>query len=153
MNIIFNEYNRDNWEQALKLKVKPEQAKFAPTIAESLASAYIKPWDDAFDPYLIYDGDTMIGAFYLSYTPNSKDNYWLGGFLIDEKYQNKGYGKASFLKMLLFMKENHPNCQEVKLTVEKDNIIAKKLYKSCGFDDTGEANKYDEIIYSMPIER
>lgn len=153
MNILFKKYNRDNWEEALKLKVKPDQKEFAPTIAESLATAYIKPWDDAFDPYLIYDDNTMIGAFYLSYTPNSADNYWLGGFLIDEKFQNKGYGKASFLKMLQFMNENHTNCQEVKLTVEKNNIIAQKLYKSCGFDDSGEVNKYDEIIYCMSIIR
>ena len=153
MNLIFKEYNRDNWEEALKLKVKQEQTEFAPTIVESLATAYIKPWDEAFDPYLIYDDDIMIGAFYLSYTPNSKDNYWLGGFLIDEKYQKKGYGKAAFLKVIQFMKENHTNCQEVNLTVEKDNSIAQKLYKSCGFDDTGEVNKYDEIIYNLPITR
>ena len=93
----------------------------------------------------------MIGAFYLSYTPDSIDNYWLGGFIIDENHQNKGYGKTALLKMLDFVKTEHKNCQLIHLTVEKDNLIAQKLYKSLGFDDTGEINKYNEIIYNLPV--
>ena len=147
----FKTYTRDNWEEALKLEVHPEQKIFCPTIAESLAAAYIKPWDEALDPYLIYLDDNLIGAFYISYTPESKDNYWLGGFMIDKKYQNKGYGKQALPDILKYISSTHPNCKEIKLTVEKDNIIAQKLYKSLGFDDTGETNKYGEIIYTLPV--
>ncbi len=149
--ISFKLYTRDNWEEALKMEVFPEQKKFAPTIAESLATAYIKPWDEAFDPYLIYIDEIMIGAFYLSYTPDSKDNYWLGGFMIDKNYQNKGYGRRALPDILKFISSLHKKCQEIKLTVEQDNIVAQKLYKSLGFGDTGEKNKYGEIIYTLPV--
>lgn len=150
-DITFKEYTRDNWEKALKLEVLPEQKKFAPTIAESLASAYIKPWDEALDPYLIYLDDKMIGAFYLSYTPDSKNNYWIGGFMIDKNYQNKGYGRQVLPDILNFISKAYPKCEEIKLTVEQDNIVAQKLYKSLGFDDTGKKNRYGEIIYTLPV--
>ena len=100
-NIIFTQVTRDNWEAALKLEVLAEQRKFVPTPAESLAAAYIKPWDEALYPYLIYLNDLLIGMFYISYTPDSIDNYWIGGLMIDKKYQNKGFGKAALIKILV----------------------------------------------------
>jgi diamine N-acetyltransferase len=69
MSISFKPVTRENWEDALKLQVRPEQMKFAPSVAESLASAYIKPWDEALDPYVIYADDQLVGLFYISYTP------------------------------------------------------------------------------------
>ncbi len=153
MNITFEKYTRDNWEEAMKLEVLPEQKEFAPTIAESLAAAYIKPWDEALDPYLIYVDDRMVGAFYLSYTPTSKDDYWIGGLLIDKNHQRQGYGKAALIEILKFVPSVHPNCVEMKLTVEKNNTVAQRLYKSLGFGDTGEVNKYDEIIYTLPVKQ
>ena len=151
MTITFNPVTRDNWEDAMKLQVLPEQARFAPSVAESLAAAYIKPWDEALDPYLIYADDQLVGLFYISYTPDSQDNYWIGGFIIDRKFQGRGYGKSAFTKMLSFVPKAHPKCQEIKLTVEKDNTLAQRLYQSSGFDATGETNKYGEIIYTLPV--
>ena len=49
MSISFEPVTRENWEDVLKLKIRPEQQKFAPSAAESLAAAYIKPWDEALD--------------------------------------------------------------------------------------------------------
>ncbi len=73
--------------------------------------------------------------------------------MIDQNFQRRGYGKNAFKKMLSFIPDTHPNCQEIKLTVERDNTIAQKLYQSMGFDSTGQTNKYDEIIYTMPVEK
>ena len=35
-DIRFEPFTRDNWEEALKLEVLPEQKKFTPTVAEGL---------------------------------------------------------------------------------------------------------------------
>ncbi len=140
---------RENWEAVLDLQVKPEQREFVPSPAESLAVAYIRPWDEAVDPYAIYMEGIPIGLFYLSYTPGSKDNYWIGGFLIDMKYQHRGYGKAAMAKMLEFVLRQHPACEMISLTVEKENVIAQNLYKSMGFADQAKENKYGEIIYVL----
>jgi diamine N-acetyltransferase len=152
MSISFRPVTRENCEEALKLQVSPEQMKFAPSVAESLASAYIKPWDEALDPFVICVDDQLVGLFYISYTPDSKDNYWIGGFIIDRKFQGRGYGRRALREMLSFVPTVHPNCQEIKLTVEKENLTAQKLYRSLGFDSEGETNKYGEIIYTFPVE-
>ena len=148
-NIFFVPITKENWKTALELEVHPEQQKFVPSPSESLASAYIKPWDEALDPYAIMLDNKMIGLFYLSYTPNSVDNYWLGGFFIDKKYQGSGYGKLSLGKILNFILSIHPNCQQIKLTVEQENNVARTLYESIRFITDNKVNKYDEIIYAI----
>lgn len=143
------EFDKMNWEEALDLTVTKEQQAFMPSVAEALAFAYIKPWDEALDPYLIYDGDVMIGTFYISYTPDSKDNYWLGGFFIDTKYQRKGYGKKSLTQIIEFVKTKHQKSEQLYLTIVHSNHIARKLYESFGFKTDGKVNKYDEVIYCL----
>jgi diamine N-acetyltransferase len=73
--------------------------------------------------------------------------------MIDQKYQGRGHGRDALKKMLSFVSQTHPSCQEIKLTVERDNTTAQKLYQSMGFDSTYETNKYDEIIYTLPVEK
>ena len=109
-SFTFQPITRDNWEEVLKLSVYDHQKTFVPSPAESLAAAYVVPWDEAFDPYGIYHENNLIGLFYLSYTPDSIDNYWLGGFQIDKSYQGKGLGKKALKEILTFIKLIHPKC-------------------------------------------
>ncbi|WII39955.1 hypothetical protein [Paenibacillus thiaminolyticus] len=44
---------RDNWEKAIQIKIHEEHVPFVPSIYEALTYAYIKPWDEALDPFLI----------------------------------------------------------------------------------------------------
>lgn len=80
----------NNWEEAFELSVHESQKSFVPNIAESLAFAFIEPWDEALDPYVLYENNKIIGAFYISYTPNSDDNYWIGGFRLIRYFKVKG---------------------------------------------------------------
>ena len=149
--LVFKPIDRTNWEEALKIEVLPEQKPFVPSPLESLACAYIKPWDEAFDPYAIYSNDKLIGLWYLSYTPESEGNYWIGGFQIDKQYQGQGLGKAAMIQILEYIPHIHPNCKVMNLTVETNNTLAQNLYKSLGFDDTKKLNKDGEIIYTISV--
>lgn len=150
-DILIKPIDRTNWEDVLTLRVKRDQRAFVPSPAESLAAAYIKPWDEALDPYGLYLGEKPVGLFYLSYTPDSIDNYWIGGFMIDRRYQGRGLGRAAMKAILDFVVMTHPRCCVIQLTVEKENHIAQNLYKSLGFGDTATTNKYGEIIYCIPV--
>lgn len=118
-DICIKEITKNNWEEAFELSVHESQKSFVPNIAESLAFAYIKPWDEALDPYVLYENNRIIGAFYISYTPNSEENYWIGGFQIDKELQGKGYGKQALNKIIEYIKEKHRKCKVISLTVEK----------------------------------
>ncbi|MBN2796822.1 MAG: hypothetical protein JXR88_15535 [Clostridia bacterium] len=62
---------RENWEEAMLLS---EGDTTFVSVAEGLAAAYVKPWDEALDPYVILYDEKIIGFIYVSYTPMSIDN-------------------------------------------------------------------------------
>ncbi|MBB4825208.1 RimJ/RimL family protein N-acetyltransferase [Sporosarcina luteola] len=94
-----------NWEEAMAIEVSDSQKSFVPSVAECLAFAYLKPWDETLDPYVLLADGTILGVFYLSYTPGSKDNYWIGGFQIDKRHQGKGYGTQALIQIVEFVKD------------------------------------------------
>jgi diamine N-acetyltransferase len=152
MNVIQIELiDKQNWEEACSISLFEDQVKFVPAVIESLAYAYIKPWDEAFDPYILKMDNKVFGFFYVSYTPDSKDNYWLGGFQIDKEYQGKGIAVQSLISILEFIKEKHMQCEVISLTVEENNYRAKRIYEKLGFINREKENQDGEIIYKLRL--
>ena len=56
--------------------------------------------------------------------------------MLGTHYQNKGYGKIA-LKLGIDYLVNHFNVKEVYTAYEMNNSVAKKLYTSFGFRETG----------------
>jgi len=143
---------RDNWEEALQLQVSEGQQQFVPNVAVSLAKVYIKPdgEDVEYIPFAIYDENQMVGFIMHAYEEKTTDSYWINGFLIDERYQGRGYGKAALLEMIQWIKQRHPQCEAIRLTVYPENERAKKLYLSLGFQQT-VLRFGDEDVYQLSI--
>ncbi|OPG99612.1 GNAT family N-acetyltransferase [Chryseobacterium mucoviscidosis] len=153
MNLISIEpVDKTNWEEAIAISLLETQVNLVPTVIESLAYAYVKPWDAAFDPYLLRESDKAFGFFYLSYTPQSTDNYWIGGFQIDKDYQGKGLGIKSLYTILECIQEKHPQCQIISLTVEKSNTRATVLYEKIGFKNQELENQDGEMVYKIKLK-
>ncbi|KXO01872.1 GNAT family N-acetyltransferase [Bacillus cereus group sp. TH150LC] len=150
MNIQLKVVTRENWEDALQLQVKENQRKFVPAVAVSLAKVYIKPDGDNVEyiPFAIYNGDLMVGFVMHAVVKETTDMYWINGFIIDQNQQGKGYGKAALQESIYLIKNTYKACKEIRLTVHKDNIPAKKLYESYGFQSLG--HDYDgEQVYRL----
>ncbi|KMQ00461.1 GCN5 family acetyltransferase [Bacillus cereus] len=150
MNIQLKVVTRENWEDTLQLQVKENQRKFVPTVAVSLAKVYIKPDGDNVEyiPFAIYNGDQMVGFVMHAVVKETTDMYWINGFIIDRKQQGKGYGKAALQESIYLIKNTYKACKEIRLTVHKDNIPAKKLYESYDFQSLG--HDYDgEQVYRL----
>ncbi|MEJ3738190.1 MULTISPECIES: GNAT family N-acetyltransferase [Bacillus cereus group] len=150
MNIQLKVVTRENWEDALQLQVKENQRKFVPAVAVSLAKVYIKPDGDNVEyiPFAIYNGDLMVGFVMHAVVKETTDMYWINGFIIDQNQQGKGYGKAALQESIYLIKNTYKACKEIRLTVHKDNISAKKLYECYGFQSSG--HDYDgEQVYRL----
>ncbi|KON87737.1 GCN5 family acetyltransferase [Sporosarcina globispora] len=149
MNIQLEPVTRDNWEEAIKLKVKESQRDFVPSSAVSLAKVYIKPDGDEVEyiPFSIYDNDKMVGFIMYAYEPGTVNMYWINGFFIDEKYQGMGYGRAALAEMISWIKTKFSKCEEIRLTVHKDNHYARNLYKNFSFSPSGEIWGEEEVYY------
>lgn len=59
--------------------------------------------------------------------------------MIDKEYQNKGYGKKA-LKLALEFIKSFPcgRAEYCWLSYEPENEVARRLYRSFGFVETGE---------------
>lgn len=141
INIIFKEVCRENWEACVNLKVSSEQNFF---VAPNWYSILQAEFEDELYPLGIYAGEILIG--FLMYEHDLEDDVWgLSRLMIDEKYQNKGYGKAAVIKLLEILKDKLGSISFFT-SVEPENIIAKKMYRSLGFDETGEILEGEELM-------
>ena len=79
-----------------------------------------------------------------------EDNrYYLVRLMIDEKFQGKGYGRAATLVVIEKMRRIE-DCKEIYLSFVPENTNAERLYKSVGFERTGEISE-GEIVMRFKI--
>ncbi|MGH4122014.1 MAG: GNAT family N-acetyltransferase [Clostridium sp.] len=146
MNILLKEVNSDNWMDCVDLKVSEAQKHFVASNSFSLAQS---KYEADCIPMCIYDDETMIGfvMFGIDEDEDKKleDEFWICRFMIDEKFQGKGYGKKSMSKIIEHIRDNY-NYNEVYLSEVPENARAKGLYKSLGFEFTGEVEDEEEVM-------
>lgn len=131
--ITLKPITKDNIEQVLALKVNENQKSFVITTAESLAKAYVY-YNTAW-PFAVYQDDLPVGFIMMGYY-EEKNYYTLWEFLIDGKYQGKGYGRKALLLGIQFLHDTF-QVKEIYTGVALGNQVAKKLYMSLGFEETG----------------
>lgn len=132
--VTLREITKENFEECLNLNIADSQKKFVSSTVHSLAQAWIY-YENAF-PFAIYVDNVMVGFIMLGYY-EVKGYYTLWKLLIDEKYQNKGYGKKA-LKLGIDYLVNRFKVTEIYTAYYATNEIARNLYASVGFRETGE---------------
>jgi diamine N-acetyltransferase len=129
----------DNFHAVEKLKVKDEQKNFVAENLYSLAQAWLEY--DTTRPFAIYADDVLVGFVMLEYDEDEGEcGIWR--FMIGENHQGKGYGKEAMNVIMDYIKSN-PAFKVVHLMLEPENEVAIKLYKSFGFEFTGEVDEDD----------
>ncbi|WP_273834464.1 GNAT family N-acetyltransferase [Guptibacillus sedimenti] len=95
-------------------------------------------------PVAIMEGVRTVGFFVLdqgddvfSYTTRPHA-ILLRAYSINLPDQGRGIAKASLRQLKSFVEKHLPDCREVVLGVNEDNLSAKKVYLEAGFIDTGE---------------
>ena len=146
----------DDVATILKLTVSKSQKNFVATNEISIIEAYtaITGNGHAF-PFGIYDEDKPVGFLMIGFDVDdywtdapeiAKGNYNLWRLMIDKAYQNRGYGKEAVSLALEFIKSMP--CGEAEycwLSYEPDNAVARQMYRSFGFEETGEMDG-EELI-------
>jgi diamine N-acetyltransferase len=137
MRIELVPVNRDNWREVIALTVKSGQESFLHTNVYTLAETYVKPHGVhlLYEPLAILADGTLVGLTLLVWNPAEPAVQWLGRFMISGDRQGYGYGKAALDVILSRLRGN--GAQEINLTVDEKNDIARRLYENFGFCDTG----------------
>lgn len=133
--IELREITEDNFEEIAKLKVSENQKTFVSSVAYSLAQAWV--YKETTFPFAVYADDVPVGFVMLGYYAERKQ-YTLWKFLIDERYQNRGYGRQA-LKLGIKYLVDRFGVTEIYTGAVPENAAAKHLYRSVGFEPTGLA--------------
>ena len=151
MSIHLEPITHQNWKQAIKLKVRPDQEHFVASNVYSIAESQFtfhdeegKVWNNV--PLAVYNDEEMVGFTMHNFEQTKGEKAFISRVMIDHNQQGKGYGKAAFALLLARMKaEVAPNCREIGISYEPDNAVARKLYAGFGFAETGEMLG-DEVV-------
>ena len=158
-NVRLVKVDKDNFEELTDLEPFESQYNFVADNSYSLAEAYANAVSGRYaQPFGVYDGETPVGFVMIGYDiadeeddyekyPLTRDNYLIWRFMIDKKYQGKGYGKKAMRLALEFI-HTFP-CGEAEycwLSYEPENEAARQLYRSFGFIEAEEMPEgWDEI--------
>ena len=138
----------DNFPEAFRLKLAPEQEKFVSHPIRSLAQAYV--YRNQCQPFGIYADGKMIGYVMVIYDYDIPE-YDIWHMMIDASVQGHGCGSEALDRVLDYIKTKpFGDSNRVALTCSRDNPVALKLYESKGFSATGNADE-DEIELAMTI--
>jgi len=123
---------KDNWLDAISLRVREDQLNFVASNAVSLAQLNFL---ENFHAKGIYNGEEMIG-FALYGIDEDDTEYWIYRMMIDQKHQGQGYGVQS-IKLIIddirkIKKDRH---QTITLSYEPTNEHAKRIYEKVGFQE------------------
>ena len=132
----------DNFIDAFNLKLAPGQDEFVSHPIRSLAQAYV--YRDQCQPFGIYADGEMVGYVMVIYDYDVPE-YDVWHMMIDESMQGRGYGSEALDRVIDYIKSKpFGDSGRIALTVNKDNLTARKLYEQKGFIATGVEDE-DEI--------
>ena len=154
----------DNFCDVLRLKVNKVQKNYVARNVFSLAEAYAFQADGGkVYPFAIYNDKKPVGFVMIGYDipldeDDDKDTLWfvpgtylIWRFMIDKRYQHRGYGKAAFQLALDFIRTQPCGKAEYAwLSYEPENEVAKKMYAGFGFVEVPEAFDPEEGDDEMP---
>ncbi len=128
----------NQWEEILSLSVSKNQIDYIETSEKCLEDAKNDAYDIKWNFYGVYleqsiIGFAMFGVQRLKVFPF--EQVWLDRFVIDEKFQGKGYGKNSLQLIIDNLYRKYEN-KKIYLSVYEENVTATELYLKLGFKKT-----------------
>ncbi|TYP76794.1 GNAT family N-acetyltransferase [Paenibacillus methanolicus] len=147
----FREITWDNFIECIEVQVTEEQKRFISSNQHTLAEAYVasKEGQDIIT-FAIYKEDMMVG-FIMMYYDDGNGNFEYSSYgvfkmMIDRRYQGKGYGKEAMINAIEYAQVfPRRKARVIELTYKPDNMIARHLYSSLGFVETGNTHPSGEV--------
>ncbi len=161
----FEKITWDNVDDILDLRVRKEQKEFVAANNDSIVHAWLAMMQDGKQvfPFGIYKDKKPVGFIMIGYDIGEDDgtepradwflrnSYFIWRFMIDKRYQGKGYGREA-MKLALDFIRTFPAGEATYcwLSYEPKNEVARKLYLSFGFEERPEQFDPEEEGDEMP---
>jgi Acetyltransferases len=145
MGIELKDIDQSNWEACVLLTTNKENKhyigeEFIASNVYSIAQAKIeKGWVIK----AVYAEGIMVGFTMYGYCYDDQF-YEIARLMVDHKYQGKGYGRATLAKVIEVMKNSY-DFDKLYISFDPKNQIAKRLYESFHFQDTGKMIEGEQL--------
>jgi diamine N-acetyltransferase len=163
--IRLEKVNDNNFVDLMKLEVAESQKDYVASNTVSMAQAYAVNASGRFvQCFGIYDGDTAVGFAMIGHHSEEyngmaeiyRHSYYLWRFMIDHRFQGKGFGRDA-LNLLLDYVLSFPDGEEDtwSTSYDQENEAARHLYASFGFAPNGEKDSdYEdaEEVAVLPLK-
>ena len=129
------EITEENWLEAASLSVKEEQKEFLAPAVGILARGYV--YRNCNPKVFVIENDgVIVGLSLVREFSDEPLGYDLQQFMIDRRYQGRGYGTAA-LQLILDKLRSEGHYDRVEVCVKKKDAEAIRLYEKAGFVDSG----------------
>ena len=129
----FREIDKSNYWDCMSLTVDKSQEYLVADNKQSLVEA---SFEDGLYTLGIYSEGKMIGFILYDYD-EAFPGWSMSRFMIDKRYQGKGYGKRAVAEFLGYFKGKH-NANKIYISVSLENTVARKMYSHIGFEEVKE---------------
>jgi diamine N-acetyltransferase len=137
--VRFVDVDATNWSFLAEVEPRSDQWEFVAPVTRYLCLAH---YGGEWHPLAIEVDGSIVG--HVMWAVDEEDgSTWLGGLVIDAAHQGRGIGRATMEAALDRFTQN--GTTNVALSYSPENVVARHLYRSMGFVETGEMED-DEIV-------
>ena len=137
------------WSSITQLKVTEKQKNYIESSAECLHDAVTNAYRIKWNFYGIYLENVLVGfAMHGIQKILFWSQTWLDRFMIDERYQGKGYGKMALELVKKQLRKDYGRTK-IYLSVHKENHLAIKMYEKSMFKKTVYKDSHGEVIMTV----
>lgn len=133
--LALKDITEENWLEAASLEVSEDQKGFCAPAVGIIARGYVYRECRARVRVIVCDG-RIVGLALVREFDEEPLGYDLQQFMIDKRFQRRGYGAAA-LRLILDELKKEGRYDRVEVCVKKRDEAAIRLYEKLGFADSG----------------
>lgn len=146
--IKLKEVDETNFDQVIDLSLPEQEQRLLASNVYSLAQAWLMRNVNQVFPYAIYSGEKVVG-FLLLLKDRKKQEYYIWRLMIDQKFQNRGYGKEA-IRLVIRMAQSDDCCQCLRISYVMGNHRMRGILDSLDFISKGPSG--NEIIMTLNVK-
>lgn len=133
--VMLMDVTQENWTDVASLSVREDQKGYVAPAIGIIARGYVYRDCNA-KVFAICNEGIVVGVALTNEFTEKPLGYHLQQFMIDWRYQGKGYGSAA-LELILDTMRKEGRYDHVEVCVKKEDAAAIHLYEKHGFADSG----------------
>lgn len=140
MSITLREVTKDNYEDVCSLEVADDQKGHLSSNIESILES---KFHETLTPRAIYSDEVPVG--FIMGERTSEKEIEIFRFMIDQKYQKKGFGRTA-LELAFSEIKQLDGVTQIQICYHPDNEVAKRLYLNVGFKEIGMDESGNDML-------